>query len=197
MHPTIALPRNRIQTTIGLLLLSLVLPPLAVYLDGGSHSTVLLSILMCYLGFLPAVVHAIFYVLRSRKRRMMSRPMRYRLWAFHSPAVAKQIAESVPIDVVSGGKQTPDVFSNQPLPVPLKTRACRLSSIPEQPSSVSIRDTTYRPQSSRRSSSSSYYMTRTSLDANPFKDPPVITKNWCLASLLRPRVLLLILCAVY
>jgi uncharacterized membrane protein YqaE (UPF0057 family) len=156
-----------------LLFLSFFAPPVAVYLDGGSPSTVLLSIFMCYFGFLPAVLHACFYVMRSQKRRMMSRPMRYRLWTIHSPAVAKKVCETVSSEAARGEKSAPDVFSKKPLPVPLNRDPHTLSPIPEQPSSASVKEPRLPPQPpSRRSSSSSYYMTQSSLDGNPFKDPP-------------------------
>jgi uncharacterized membrane protein YqaE (UPF0057 family) len=174
MNPTIALPKNRKRTRVGLFFLSFFAPPLAVYLDGGSAATVLLSVLLCYLGFLPAILHALFYVMRSRKRRMMSRPMRYRLWTFHSPVVARQVAESVPKTVARGEKTSaPDVFSQAPLNLQnLQTNKNphALSAIPEQPSSASVKEK--RPQApSIRSSSSSFYMTKTSLDGDPFRDP--------------------------
>lgn len=87
--PVVApLPKNTKSTTFGLLILATLLPPLAVYLDGATTFTVglniFLTIFFWFLAFLPGIIHAYIYILRSGERRKISRPARYRLYALHA-----------------------------------------------------------------------------------------------------------------
>ncbi|KAF2191058.1 hypothetical protein K469DRAFT_720031 [Zopfia rhizophila CBS 207.26] len=79
MTDTVALPPNSNGKTIGLLLLSLVCAPLAIYLDGATNFTILINLRLWMALFPFSVVHAWVYILRSEERRQMSRPARYRL----------------------------------------------------------------------------------------------------------------------
>jgi uncharacterized membrane protein YqaE (UPF0057 family) len=133
----ISLPENRASTRVGLLLLCICCPPLAVYLDGGSPTTVLVNTWLSVLLMFPAVIHAWCYILRPTKRRMIARPMRYRLWIQYSPTVAKQVAESIYVSNKTHGNQPAgrDVFSRAPsLPTSLT-----LPAIMEQPDSGGLR----------------------------------------------------------
>ncbi|KAF2788250.1 hypothetical protein K505DRAFT_112647 [Melanomma pulvis-pyrius CBS 109.77] len=82
---SVALPKNRKRTTTLLLVLSIFFPPLALYLDGATGLTVLINLILWLNFFLPAVVHAIVYVLRPQETRNRSRPCRYRLWVENAP----------------------------------------------------------------------------------------------------------------
>ena len=47
-----------------LVILSLLLPPLAVYLKTSSVKTTLLNVVLCFLFWIPAVIHALWVVLK-------------------------------------------------------------------------------------------------------------------------------------
>lgn len=47
-----------------LVLLSIFLPPLAVYLASRSVGHTLLSVALCFLFWIPAVLHALYFSLR-------------------------------------------------------------------------------------------------------------------------------------
>ncbi|KAF1959829.1 hypothetical protein CC80DRAFT_489909 [Byssothecium circinans] len=80
----VALPKNSPKKTVGLIILSIFLPWLAIYLDGGSLFNIIATFLV-WLNFLgvPAIIWAIAYVLRPQSERGQSRPHRYSLWAMH------------------------------------------------------------------------------------------------------------------
>lgn len=88
----VSLPKNTITRKARLLLLCFFCPPIAVYLDGASRRTFLLNYVLFLCGILPGVLHAIMFVLRSKKKREEARPMRIRLYLRHSPAVADQFS---------------------------------------------------------------------------------------------------------
>lgn len=46
-----------------LMLLSVVVPPLAVFLKGGDGKELVINMILCVLGFLPGVIHALWSVL--------------------------------------------------------------------------------------------------------------------------------------
>ena len=48
-----------------LVLLSIFLPPLAVYLASKSVGHTVLSVALCFLFWLPAVLHALYFSLKS------------------------------------------------------------------------------------------------------------------------------------
>jgi uncharacterized membrane protein YqaE (UPF0057 family) len=79
---TVALPKPRKRITIGLVVLTIFVPFLAIYLDGASKNTILLNFVL-WIGVFPpfATIHAIVFLCRDRKHREMSRPMRTRLWS--------------------------------------------------------------------------------------------------------------------
>jgi len=85
----VAVPKKSPWKTTGLILLSLVVSPMAVYLDGGSSLNVVLNFILWINLLWPiSVPWAIGYVLRSDERRKMSRPWRYSLWVRHSEGYA-------------------------------------------------------------------------------------------------------------
>jgi hypothetical protein len=92
LRPTraaVVLPRNSPWVTIGLLLLSLVLSPLAIYLDGGSSVNVAINlVLYIHLLWWISIPWAFIFILRSRKKRNMSRPWRSSLWARNGEGLA-------------------------------------------------------------------------------------------------------------
>lgn len=47
------------------ILLALVLPPVAVYLKAGLCRHLALNVFLCFAFFLPALVHAVWFVIRS------------------------------------------------------------------------------------------------------------------------------------
>jgi uncharacterized membrane protein YqaE (UPF0057 family) len=47
-----------------LVLLSIFLPPLAVYLKTKSLKDTLINVVLCFLFFVPAILHALYFVLR-------------------------------------------------------------------------------------------------------------------------------------
>ena len=47
-----------------LVILSFLLPPLAVYLKTSSVKTALLNVVLCFLFWIPAVIHALWVVLK-------------------------------------------------------------------------------------------------------------------------------------
>lgn len=83
---SVALPKRRKRDLPWLLILAIIVPPLAVYLDGASVSTYQTLFWVWILGLLfwiplPfAVGWAIIYLLRTTERRQMARPARHRLW---------------------------------------------------------------------------------------------------------------------
>jgi len=42
-------------------IVSIFLPPLAIYLDGKPTKDIVISVVLCFLGFLPGIVHALFF----------------------------------------------------------------------------------------------------------------------------------------
>ncbi|KAF2748064.1 hypothetical protein M011DRAFT_467110 [Sporormia fimetaria CBS 119925] len=54
-------------------------PPMAIYLDRGSSSSILFNFFLCFLGYLPGIIHAISYVLLS-PRRPVPRVRPHRRW---------------------------------------------------------------------------------------------------------------------
>ena len=79
----VPLPPSPKRVKTGLVVLAFFLPPLAMYLDGGSGGDILLSLAICVifglLGFLACIVWTIIFVLRSPKERNLSTPYRRRL----------------------------------------------------------------------------------------------------------------------
>ncbi|KAF2644887.1 hypothetical protein P280DRAFT_466150 [Massarina eburnea CBS 473.64] len=80
---SVALPKNSPGKAFGLIILSIFLPPLAIYLDGGSLLSVCLNFVVWINLVLPSIIWSIVFVCRSRERRGMSRPARYSLWVKH------------------------------------------------------------------------------------------------------------------
>jgi uncharacterized membrane protein YqaE (UPF0057 family) len=52
-----------------IVILAILLPPVAVVIRRGCGVDLLLNILLCILGHIPGVIHALFIVLDDRKRR--------------------------------------------------------------------------------------------------------------------------------
>ena len=48
---------------IVLIILSILLPPLAVFLKSGAGKSLIINIILCFLFFVPAIVHALIVVL--------------------------------------------------------------------------------------------------------------------------------------
>ncbi len=46
-----------------LIILAILLPPLAVYLKAGAGTPLILNIVLCFVFFIPAVIHALIVVL--------------------------------------------------------------------------------------------------------------------------------------
>jgi uncharacterized membrane protein YqaE (UPF0057 family) len=47
-----------------LIILAILLPPLAVYLKTKSGKTTLLNILLCFVFWVPAILHALYVILK-------------------------------------------------------------------------------------------------------------------------------------
>ncbi|KAF2872207.1 hypothetical protein BDV95DRAFT_606761 [Massariosphaeria phaeospora] len=110
---SVALPKNSVARIIGLLLLSLVIPPLALYLDGATSLTILIDALFYFTLLWPISAAIAFgYILRSKKRRNMSRPARYRLWVQNPPGTAPHEAHN------SATTPKPAELDSPPAPVP-------------------------------------------------------------------------------
>lgn len=43
------------------LIVSILLPPLAVFLKSGADKNLVINILLCLFGFIPGVIHAIWF----------------------------------------------------------------------------------------------------------------------------------------
>ena len=52
------------MSKILLVILSFLLPPLAVYLKTSSAKTTLLNVVLCFFFWIPAVIHALWVVLK-------------------------------------------------------------------------------------------------------------------------------------
>jgi uncharacterized membrane protein YqaE (UPF0057 family) len=52
-----------------IVILAILLPPVAVVIRRGCGVDVLINILLCLLGHIPGVIHAVFVVLHDRERR--------------------------------------------------------------------------------------------------------------------------------
>jgi len=50
-------------------ILAIILPPVAVFLRRGCGADVIINILLCLLGHIPGVIHALYIVLHDRERR--------------------------------------------------------------------------------------------------------------------------------
>jgi len=48
-----------------LIILAILLPPLAVYLKTNNVKTTLLNIVLCFLFWIPAVLHALYVILKK------------------------------------------------------------------------------------------------------------------------------------
>ncbi|HMP81910.1 MAG TPA: YqaE/Pmp3 family membrane protein [Verrucomicrobiota bacterium] len=46
-------------------ILSILLPPLAVFLKAGAGKDLLINILLCFLFWIPAIIHALWVVLKK------------------------------------------------------------------------------------------------------------------------------------
>jgi uncharacterized membrane protein YqaE (UPF0057 family) len=55
---------NRMSNIL-LVILAILLPPLAVFLKTNSGKTTLLNIVLCFLFWIPAVLHALYVVLKK------------------------------------------------------------------------------------------------------------------------------------
>lgn len=42
-------------------IVSIILPPLAVFLKSGADKNLVINILLCFLGFVPGIIHAIWF----------------------------------------------------------------------------------------------------------------------------------------
>ncbi|KAF2016327.1 hypothetical protein BU24DRAFT_199254 [Aaosphaeria arxii CBS 175.79] len=89
--PFVALPRTRKRTKTYLLLLAILCPPLAIYLDGASSTCIITNVILWIPTWLvPGIIHAWFYILRSQYHRNISRPVRSRLWVQNDPRLQKE-----------------------------------------------------------------------------------------------------------
>ena len=52
-----------------IVILAILLPPVAVFIRRGCGADLLINILLCILGHIPGVIHALFLVLHDRERR--------------------------------------------------------------------------------------------------------------------------------
>lgn len=48
---------------IVLIILAILLPPLAVFLKSGAGKSLIINIILCFVFFIPAVIHALLVVL--------------------------------------------------------------------------------------------------------------------------------------
>ena len=51
-----------------LVILAIILPPVAVFIRRGCGADILINILLCLLGHIPGVIHALYIVLHDRER---------------------------------------------------------------------------------------------------------------------------------
>lgn len=54
-----------LMSNIILIILAILLPPLAVYLKTSNVKTTLLNVVLCFLFWIPAVLHALYVVLKK------------------------------------------------------------------------------------------------------------------------------------
>lgn len=45
-----------------LIILAIILPPLAVYLKKGANNDFIINIVLCFLFYIPAIIHALWLV---------------------------------------------------------------------------------------------------------------------------------------
>ena len=55
----------KLMSNILLIILAILLPPLAVYLKTNNIKTTLLNVVLCFLFWIPAVIHALYVVLKK------------------------------------------------------------------------------------------------------------------------------------
>jgi uncharacterized membrane protein YqaE (UPF0057 family) len=48
-----------------LIILAILLPPLAVYLKSGADKTLVINIILCFLFWIPAIIHALIVVTKK------------------------------------------------------------------------------------------------------------------------------------
>ncbi|KAF2133526.1 hypothetical protein P153DRAFT_363701 [Dothidotthia symphoricarpi CBS 119687] len=106
LRPTVALPLPRKREITGLLLLALIFPYLAIYLDGGSAAVVICNILLVLTFWPIGIIHGLVYICRGRQHRSMSRPMRTSLWIKNEP-------EKQPFQDAYRESKPENAFSNQ------------------------------------------------------------------------------------
>jgi uncharacterized membrane protein YqaE (UPF0057 family) len=51
------------------LLLAIVLPPVAVFLTAGVSSALIINILLTLLGWVPGIIHALWFIQKTEERR--------------------------------------------------------------------------------------------------------------------------------
>ena len=51
---------------IVLIIISILLPPLAVFLKNGAGKDLLINIILCFLFYVPAIIHAIWLVTKQK-----------------------------------------------------------------------------------------------------------------------------------
>lgn len=52
------------KNPVVLIILSIILPPVAVFLKKGANKDLVINIVLCLLGFLPGVIHALWLTTR-------------------------------------------------------------------------------------------------------------------------------------
>uniref|UniRef100_A0A0N4Z3K1 Plasma membrane proteolipid 3 n=1 Tax=Parastrongyloides trichosuri TaxID=131310 RepID=A0A0N4Z3K1_PARTI len=53
-------------SNICMIILAILIPPLAVFIKGGCSVHFWINILLCFLGYIPGLVHAIWYVFANK-----------------------------------------------------------------------------------------------------------------------------------
>ena len=52
------------KNPVVLIILSIILPPVAVFLKKGANKDLVINIVLCLLGFMPGVIHALWLTTR-------------------------------------------------------------------------------------------------------------------------------------
>ena len=141
---TIPLPRRPWYEIVGLILLSILWPFAAMYIDGASPTSVLGNLILWLFVPIPAIVWGILYVLRSKEHRDVSNPMRNTLWTpeKHAKALDKlkkkpsKSAKEKPRETKTDGLQKGVTLPLQELETPAKAEVAPLEKADPSPSEL-------------------------------------------------------------
>ncbi|KAJ8108500.1 hypothetical protein OPT61_g8132 [Boeremia exigua] len=144
-------PRPRKWVTFGLIILALLMPWLALYLDGASWPTIGCNfaawLLFPIVGTFGAIVHAIICLFRSKEHRKYSKPARRRLrYDNNYSAEKKVVTDPEPAPITRAVTEPPPAPAEEaPTEPPAAKSSASSSSTSVSSSDVEKEDPAIKP----------------------------------------------------